>query len=111
MLDFQLYRRPARRRIAHFANLARMGWTDDDIRAALRNSTTMQTSAEILCSVDMGEKGQKRVERKADAAESRLAAIAAKYGAKVEWSGDPRGCPSLEWERTAEGYSRSYGID
>lgn len=111
--DFQLYRRNVRRQAQHYLFFGeKLHWTEEDIRRALSASTTMQRTAEIECSVEMGDRESARVAKRGESAEKRLREIAAKYGATVEWSGDPRGCPSIVYPpREGEGFTRRYPID
>lgn len=112
-IDFQLYRRSVRRQAQHYIFFGeKLHWSEEDIRAALSASTTIQRTAEIECSIEMSERESARTAKRGESAERRLTAIAAKYGATVDWSGDPRGCPSIVYPpREGEEFTRRYPID
>ena len=76
-----------------FSGLGRMGFTYYDASLLLRAATSLQRSSEAQCSFDMGERETKRLERRDAAAEERVRQIVCRYGASVEFQGDPRGCP------------------
>lgn len=65
-------------------------------RSMMRNATTIQRISELECSVEMSEQEAKRLKRKNDACEHRIAKLAESIGAKLMTSGDPRGyCSKL----------------
>ena len=108
----KLYSRSPKTRDAHLATLGKAGWSAADIRLILRASTTMQTTAELECSVEMNERRAAEVEKRGESALRRADAIAAKYGARCVYSGDPRGCPRLvdrsaPPEKIADGTAKS----
>lgn len=95
MLDFQLYRRSAKTRNDHFARMGQAGWTSAHIRSVLSAATTCMTTSELLASVEMSEREQARIEKRGERAFARIDAVAQLYGGRAEFSGDPRGCPSI----------------
>lgn len=112
LIDFQLYTRPELSSRLHYATfVGKLNWTESDLRTALSASTTVQRCAEIECSVEMTEREERSTTRRGDLALARLRGVAAKYGATVDWSGDPRGCPTIVYPDTADGYKRRYPID
>ena len=113
LIDFQLYTRPELRSRLHYATfVGKLNWTESDLRTALSASTTVQRCAEIECSVEMTALEERSTTRRGDLALARLRGVAAQYGATVDWSGDPRrGCPTIVYPDTADGYKRRYPID
>jgi hypothetical protein len=59
--------------------------------ALMRRATRSQKYAELLCSVDMGEKGQARVEKQDEKNDDAIERLAAQLGMKCRIGGDPRG--------------------
>ena len=102
-VDFKLYRRTPKATREHFHALGTAGWSYSDICALLRACTTLKTTSELLCSVEMTESEQARVEKRSDSAEKRAKALAERHGGEFRYSGDPRGCPILVVPGSPEG--------
>lgn len=65
----------------------------DVARRLLREATGSQRANEILCSIDVGEREQARIEKREERRDARVAKLAESIGAKLKPGGDPRGFP------------------
>jgi len=71
--------------------LGQYGFRDADLNKLHRAETSLHRIDELLCSVEMSEQEQARVERRAENIERRIDALCTEHGVEVRFNGDPRG--------------------
>lgn len=78
-------------RDATIAALTECGASLATCRGILAAATTLQRISELTCSVEMSERETARLERREANAEERVHRLAATFGARADFNGDPRG--------------------